>query len=73
MGLEDRDVLVGGGMEHDLGTVFLEQRVEPLPLADVRENRDHGHDLGQLGQELVQVRLVVVDDDDRGCESNPMA
>ena len=63
--LEDRHVFVSGGVEHDLRTMFQEQGMEALSFPDVCQDRGDPRHVRQLGQEFVQMCLVVIDDGDR--------
>src|SRR5581483_4615919 len=66
VGLHQRDVLVGGGVEDDVRRVPLEHAAHALPVAGVREHR-HARGEPALGDELAldleQRRLGLVDED----------
>ena len=58
--LEDRHVLVRGGVEHDVGLVPLEDRAQPRTVADVGEHR---LGVGEVvDHRLVQQALVAVEE-----------
>ena len=61
--LEEGDVLVGRGVEHDLRPVAVEQVVEERGVADVAQQLDDRS--LDAGRHLVEVGLVVVDEDER--------
>ena len=70
VGLEDRDVLVGGRVEHDIGLPARERVHHGLAIGDVGQDLLHLA-VGRGGRRrLVQVRLVVVEhDQDVGSEA----
>ena len=64
MPLEDRDVLVRGGVEHDVRAVALEDRADARAVADVGE---HGFGVGEVVADgLVQQALVAVEEQAAG-------
>ena len=59
--LEDRDVLVRGGVEHDVRAVPLEDRADARTVADVGEHRLGACTGEVVGDGLVQEALVAVE------------